>query len=177
MKTFLTLASCFFITFVFTQSNEDLIKKSILQSINKIRFEKNLGNIDTTIESNHISSFFYELLGKVDKNEIIFKSGYSDKWAAYDCQKLTIHVSKNEKNTENITKSIDSLFNLLISKYGYTQVKWYTFDNAKYPKPIVLGIYVCKIDDYPKKSYATFDIMVNSIKNVPEMEKCLLSEN
>jgi hypothetical protein len=82
MKTFLTLVSCFFITFVFSQSNQDLIKKSILQSINKIRFEKNLGQIDTTIESNHISSFFYELLGKIDKNEIINHSGNSNQWAA-----------------------------------------------------------------------------------------------
>jgi len=174
MKTFLTLVSCFFITFVFSQSNENLIKKSVLESINKIRFEKNLGSLDTTIESNHISSYFYELSGKIDKNEIIFKSGYSDKWAAYDVQKFTINISKYEKNVINL---VDSSFNILISKYNYSYVKWYSFNNNKSPKPIILGIYVFNKTEDSQQSYSSYDVVITSIKNVPEMEKCVLSTN
>jgi hypothetical protein len=174
MKTLLTLISCLFLNFVFSQSNEYLIKESILSSINQIRLDKNLGKIDTTYESNFISSIFYKLYDKIDKDKIIFETGYSNEWASYDYQKFTLNISKSEKNVINL---VDSVFKILISKYNYTHVKWFSFDNNKYSKPIILGICVTnKTSDY-QKSYLTYDVIITSIKNVPELEKCVLSNN
>jgi hypothetical protein len=174
MKTILTLVSCIFLSFVFSQTNESLIKKSLLSSINKIRLEKNLGKIDTTYESNFISSIFYKLSDKIDKDKIIFETGYSDEWAAYDYQKLTLHISKSEKN---VTNYVDSVFKIFISKYDYTHAKWFSFDNNKYPKPIIFGVHITdKTSDY-QKSYLTYGVIIMSIKNVPELEKCVLSNN
>lgn len=174
MKALSTLISCLFLNFVFSQSNEILIKESILSSINQIRLDKNLGKIDTTYESNFISSIFYKWYDKIDKDKIIYQTDYSNEWAAYDYQKFTLNISKYEKNVTNI---VDSVFKILISKYNYSPAKWFSFDNNKYPKPILLGIYVTNktIDD--QKSYLTYDVIITSIKNVPESEKCVLSKN
>ena len=103
MKTILTLVSCIFLSFVFSQK-ETLIKQTLLKNINQFRTSKNLGVFESTPKTDSIAYGVYNIFGTVEPMMLMNELGIEKEWAIYHVESFIFSIQKNINNTEKINE-------------------------------------------------------------------------
>jgi hypothetical protein len=174
MKTLLTLVSCLFLTFVFSQK-ETLIKQTLLKNINQFRTSKNLGVFESNPKTDSIAYGVYNIFGTVEPMMLMNELGIEKEWAIYHVESFSFSIQKNINNTEKINKHNNDKIDQYTKNYIYdtTLIKnceWYYKSNFETDEPYLFGVYVVKTnsDDY----YETYRIFFITLKNIPMEYKC-----